>query len=158
VECPLSHRAGLRVSCCNPSKTYLVVKAHLLKKARKLFKGTGVNVVDGAHRDLGAAIGSLPGVMKFVEEKVQKWVQRVEKFAEVARVQPHAAYAAYIAGLSHTWTYTQRTMDHIAPLFEKLREAIQRKLIPAVFDERDAGVFGENFLSLLALSRTGMVG
>jgi hypothetical protein len=108
-------------------------------------------VVDGAHRDLGAAIGSLPGVTKFVEEKVQKWVQRVEKLAEVARVQPHAAYAAYIAGLSHTWTYTQRTMDHIAPLFAKLREAIQRKLIPAVFDERDAGVFGENFLSLLAL-------
>jgi hypothetical protein len=136
---------------CNSVKTFLVVKAHLLEAAVKLFEGTGVNVVDGAHRDLGAAIGSLPMVTKFVEGKVEKWVQRVERLAEIARVQPHAAYAAYIAGLSHKWTYTQRTMDRISPLFLKLREAIQRKLIPAVFDERDAGVFGENFLSLLAL-------
>jgi len=136
---------------CNPSKTYLVVKPHRLAEARELFEGTGVEVVDGACRDLGAFIGDLPRAHRFVAEKVDKWIEMVEKLAEVARVQPHAAYASFVAGLSHSWTYTQRTMGGISHLFEGLRDAIQQKLIPALFDEKAGHAFGSQFLSLLAL-------
>ena len=38
---------------------------------------------------------------RVVEEKIDKWVRMVEKLAEVARVQPHAAYTSFVAGLSH---------------------------------------------------------
>ena len=41
----------------NPDKSYLVVKPHLAGQARDLFDGTGVKIVDGAHRDLGAVVG-----------------------------------------------------------------------------------------------------
>jgi hypothetical protein len=136
---------------CNPSKTYLVVKPHLMVEASELFEGTGVKVVDGACRDLGAFIGDLPRAHKFVEEKIDKWVRMVEKLAEVARVQPHAAYTSFVAGLSHSWTYTQRTMGGISHLFANLRDVIQQKLIPALFDEKEGHAFGDQFLSLLAL-------
>jgi hypothetical protein len=42
-------------------------------------------------------------------------------------------------------------MGGISPLFTKLRDAIHRKLIPAIFAEKEATSFGEQFLALLAL-------
>jgi len=137
---------------CNSAKTYLVVKPALLDDARAIFEGTGVNIVAGAHRDLGAAIGALPETQNYVREKVEKWIQRVEGLARVAAVHPHAAYAAYVAALSHTWTFTQRTMSGISHLFAPLRDTIQRKLVPALFDNKLKGVeFGDDFLDLVGL-------
>ena len=42
-----------------------------------------MNFVEGAHRDLGAAIGDLPETQRFVREKVQKWTERVETMAKL---------------------------------------------------------------------------
>ena len=41
-----------------PSKTFLVVKPHLLAEARIMFEDTGIIITDGGKRDRGAAIGS----------------------------------------------------------------------------------------------------
>jgi hypothetical protein len=135
----------------NADKTYLVVKSRVLEEAKKVFAGTGVHVVDEAHRDLGAAIGELSKTQRYVEGKVEEWTRMVEELARIARVQPHAAYSAYVTGLSQKWTFMQRTMGGISPLFTKLRDAIHRKLIPAIFAEKEATSFGEQFLALLAL-------
>ena len=42
-------------------------------------------------------------------------------------------------------------MGGISHLFANLRDVIQQKLIPALFDEKEGHAFGGQFLSLLAL-------
>lgn len=85
-----------------------------------------------------------------MREKVQKWTERVETLAKMAAVQPHAVYAAYRGALSHTWTFTQRTMKDVSTLFAPLRDAIQRQLVPALFDNKGVE-FGGDFLNLIGL-------
>ena len=70
--------------------------------------------------------------------------------AKVAAVQPHAVYAAYRGALSHTWTFTQSTMKDVSTLFAPLRDAIQRQLVPALFDNKGVE-FGGDFLDLVGL-------
>ncbi len=68
-------------------------------------------------RHLGAAVGSAEFVAAYLDEKVASWTKQVTQLAEVASTQPHAAYAAFVFGLRHHWTFVQRTMptagDHM---------------------------------------------
>ena len=93
-----------------PSKSVLVVKEAALEEAKRIFAGTGLKISSG-HENLGAALGSEELVKKFTEEKVADWVRQIELIAEIAKTQPHAAFAAFTHGLQHKWTFFQRTME-----------------------------------------------
>ena len=64
------------------------------------------------------------------------WVEMVEK---VARVQPHAAYASFVAGLSHSYRTCARWGHVYHTMFVNLRDVIQQRLIPALFDHEKEG-------------------
>ena len=51
---------------------------------------------------------------------------------DVASSQPHAAYAAYVHGLSSRWSYLVRTISDIDDLLQPLENAIHQHLIPAL--------------------------
>ena len=116
----------------NAAKTFLVVKEEHEERARELFQGTEVQITSSGKRHLGAAIGSRTFIEEYVMSKVQKWNDEIETLANIAVTQPHAAYSAYIHGLSSHWTFLTRTIPNIADLLQPLEDAIQHKLIPAL--------------------------
>ena len=61
-------------------------------------------------------------------QKVQEWTRQILKLSEVAIFQPHAAYAAYVHGLS----YLIRTISDIEDLLQPLENAIHQHFIPAL--------------------------
>ena len=117
----------------NPLKSVLVVKEHKFEEAKQIFKGTGLRIARG-HKDLGAALGSVEFVEQYIAEKVAEWVRQVELLSEIALSQPHAAYAAFVHGLQHRWTFCQRTMqmqEHLGPL----ERVVRTKLLPALLGD-----------------------
>ena len=116
----------------NAIKTHLVVKAEHAVKARELFEGSGVNVTTDGKRHLGAAIGSKSFTEEYVMGMVSKWCDEIKQLANIAQVQPHAAYSAYTHGLSSRWTFLTRTIPGIAHLLQPLEDAIHQHLIPAL--------------------------
>lgn len=116
----------------NAAKTCLVVKEEKEEEAKCVFQDTGICITTEGKRHLGAAIGSSSFVERFVSKKVDEWSEEVEKLASVAGSQPHAAYAAFVHGTKHKWSYLCRTVPNCGHLLQPLEEAIQQKLIPAI--------------------------
>ena len=117
----------------NVSKTWLIVKLDFLSSARQLFAGTGVNItVEGKHH-LGAALGSRCSVTEnYVSEKVESWSRCIGQLSDIAKVHPHAAYAAFEHGLFSKWTYFVHTVPQISTLLGPLEDAISVKFLPTL--------------------------
>ena len=54
------------------------------------------------------------------------------QLAEIASTQPHAAYSAFVHGLSSRWTYLSRTIPGISDLLQPLENAIHQVFIPSL--------------------------
>ena len=76
-----------------------------MSDAQALFDGTGVQITVEGKRHLGAALGSRLFTEQYVSEKVESWSRCVGKLSDIAKVHPHAAYAAFTHGLCYKWTY-----------------------------------------------------
>ena len=114
------------------SNTYLYAFAVHLEEAQNIFGESGVTITTKDERHMGAAIGSEEFKRQYVEKKISKWVEDIETLAKIAEDEPQSVYASYTKAISHRWTYIQRTVPDIAPLFEPLEKAIRGKLIPAI--------------------------
>ena len=88
----------------NSSKTTLIVKEHHLAEAMKVFENTSISITTEGKQHLGAALGTEAFVNGFVNRKVQQWIEEVKHLSAIAHTQPHAAYLAFIRGLSNKWT------------------------------------------------------
>ena len=77
----------------------MVPKQHCFDQAKDLFKDLEVQVVL-SNRYLGGSIGSEAGTQDYVREKVEFWVEAVEKFAEATAVYLQAVYCAFTKSLS----------------------------------------------------------
>ena len=121
----------------NANKTVLIVK-HLtdLPKAKMLFTPLGVTVTSAGQRHLGAVVGTDSFREEYVKQKVQCWVKDIEELAEIAIDEPQLVYASYTKGLSHRWTYVQRTIPNIEHLLSPLEDAISEILIPALIGRK----------------------
>ena len=116
----------------NASKTYLVVKQEYEESAKTAFADTEVHITTQGKRHLGAALGFKSFTEEYVTEKVQKWTDDIKYLAKIASSQPHAAYAAYVHGLSNYWSFLMRTIPDIDDLLQPLEDAIHQHLIPAL--------------------------
>ena len=110
----------------------MVTKQHCFDQAKDLFEDLEVQVVL-SNRYLGGSIGSEAGTQDYVREKVQLWVEAVEKFAEAAAVYRQAVYCAFTKSLSMEWAFLQRVVGGCDELYSPLREVIQNNLTPALF-------------------------
>ena len=86
-----------------------------------------------SNRYLGGSIGSEAGTQDYVREKVQFWMEAVEKFTEAAAVYPQAVYCAFTRSFCMEWAYLQRVVGGCDELYALLREVIQSNLTPALF-------------------------
>ena len=118
----------------NPYKTWLVVKSEHLEAAEKMFKSTGINLIDSGKRYLEAMLGKRPAVenVNFVREQVVEWVKEVETLAVTAEFQPQAAYAVYTHCLAKSRNYIMRTIPNIDSLLQPLEDAICHVFLPAL--------------------------
>ena len=93
------------------SKTWLVVKPHLLGKAEIIFKDTGVQISAEGQRHLGAALGSRAYRARYAGEHVAEWTQQLRTLSEIGRTYPRAAHAGFTKGFGGKVTYFMRTIQ-----------------------------------------------
>ena len=116
-----------------PSKSWLILKSpEKLEECRQLF-GTSINMTLEGKRHLGAALGSNNFKEEYINEKVQKWVANIEALGEIAKSEPHAAYAAYLHAEQHKYTYFKRTIADISQNLKPVDDAISNTFIPSLF-------------------------
>ena len=116
----------------NPSKTSLIVKEHHLAEATKHFQNTNICITTEGKQHLGAALGTESFIHAYVGRKVQQWIEEVKHLSAIAHTQPHAAYSAFIRGLSSKWTYISRMIPDIQEVLQPLEDAIHCSFIPTL--------------------------
>ena len=79
-----------------PSKSWLIVKEQYLEIANQIFDGAGIKITSTGKRHLGAVIGNEAFKEEYVCEKIEEWISEIESLAEIALIEPHAAYSAYV--------------------------------------------------------------
>ena len=114
-----------------PSKSFLVVEENWASEAKRIFDGSGINVVY-SHRLLGGVIGCDEGKLKFVDDQVLNWISELNCLTMIASLQPQAAFAAYTKSLQSKWNFVQRVTSDCQSRFAGLEEVIWRKFLPAL--------------------------
>ena len=126
-----------------PEKTWLVVKEEHYDSASATFAGSGIQLTRHGKHYLGSAIGSAEFIEAFVKMKIEGWINEIEQLSLIAKTHPHAVYAAYTLGLSHTWKFLLRTtlgtcnIPNIRDLLTPLETAIRYSLIPKITGKID---------------------
>ena len=131
-----------------PDKSWLIVKPELFQSAVTAFADTDLQITIDGHSYLGGYIGTSTSKEEHIITKVRKWVEQIEKLSSIAKYEPQAAYAAYVSGFRHRFTYSIRTTPNIQNLLRPLDHVIDTKLIPALTDNQ---TISRNERLLLAL-------
>lgn len=116
----------------NPCKTWLVTKEGYHEEASAIFAGSGVKITSDGRPYLGAAIGSREFIEDYVRSKVNTWSSNIVQLSEIAKSQPHAAFAALTHGLLNKWTYLSRVIPNISHLLSPLDDVLRSDLLPAL--------------------------
>ena len=140
----------------NAVKTWLVVKERMIEPATDLFRDSRVQITTDGHRLLGAPVGSPEFCKAYLEDAINSWKHQLNNLASVARIQPHAAYAAFTHGFIGKWTFLARTAEITGERFQPLEDIIRGTLIPRLTGRAPPG---DGVRELLALpARLGGLG
>ena len=115
-------------------KSWLVVKEHLFEEVHVIFATSNVNITVEGHEYLGGFVGSTDGQMEYARKKVDNWVNLVRQLADIAKTEPQAAYAAFIAGFCGRLNYFIKTTPNLSTILHELDQVITNELIPAIAD------------------------
>ncbi len=116
----------------NALKTWLVTKEEHFDRAKELFQGTNVNVTCHGRPYLGSPLGTEDYMRVFVQEKVNGWIEDLQMLTDIAKSQPHAAYAAFTHGYRHKFSYLSRTTPNIVSILAPLEEFLSSTFIQAL--------------------------
>ena len=83
-------------------------------------------------RHLGAALGSRSFLESYISDKVKVWTSTILDLSLVAKTQPHAAYCAFVHGVSGLWTFILRAIPDISSLLQPLEDAIRLHFISSI--------------------------
>jgi hypothetical protein len=129
-------------------KSFLIVKEEHYEKARRIFEGTSVCVTYAGKRHLGAVIGSEEYKEQYINESVDRWVNELQILSEIARIQPQAAYSAYIYGFKSKFTYAMRTIPGIDKHLQRIESVLRHEFIPAITGGHICSDMERNLLAL----------
>ncbi len=141
----------------NAVKTILLVKPDRHEEAITAFGDSDVQITTEGSRYLGGAFGSNEFTESSMVGKIKEWSEEVNRLAEIAKTQPHAAFAALTHGLIGRWTYGIRVSalssdEALTPL----EKEISQNLIPAITGQTAPA---DSMRTLLALpARLGGMG
>ena len=99
-------------------------------------------------RLLGSALGKDEFVLNFVRRKVESFVCLTQVLSDVAKSQPHAAFAALTHGLMGKWNFLSRTVERAGGLLQPLERVICQRLIPSITGREPPGEQERIMLSL----------
>ena len=117
----------------NAKKSWLILKnANQLEEAQDIFRGSDIKITVSGKCHLGAALGSAEFREEYAKEKVCKWSNEIHRLADIARSEPQAAYAAFIHGGQHRFTYFLRTIPGMETFMKPLDDIITNEFIPAL--------------------------
>ena len=91
--------------------------------AQEIFADSGVSITTEGEKHMGAVIGSSEFKELYVNNKIKKWTQDVEKLTKIAIDDSQTVYSSFVRAICHMWTYVQRTIPGIDHHFEPLEEA-----------------------------------
>ena len=78
-----------------PSKSWLIIKdADKLQEAEAIFSSSPIKITTSGKRHLGAVLGTELFKTEYMTEKIDDWCEKLTKLTSIAKLQPHAAYAA----------------------------------------------------------------
>ena len=118
----------------NGSKTFIVVKPELVETANEIFQGTGISISTEGRRYLGGAIGITSFRNQLIDQKVREWVEEIKTLSEIAKTEPHAAFAAFTYSLSSNyflWVTDLKSLSATGQL-QPLENAIRSLFIPTL--------------------------
>ena len=98
-----------------------------MDQAKALFGDT--NVTHGRPH-LGTPLGSNELFHQFVADKVNQWTQELLLLSDIARAQPHTAFAAFTHGYIHKFFFLYRTTPNIKALLHPLEDCIHAIMRP----------------------------
>ena len=102
----------------------LIVKPEYEEQAHTLFTGSDIEVTTRGHRHLGAVVVSAAFKDEYVRKHVDEWVNEVRCLSDIAQTQPHAAYSAFVHGLTGHWSHIMRTIPDIGNPLATLENVI----------------------------------
>ena len=118
----------------NTSTSWLVVKPQAEEKAQKIFGGTSIDITTEGRKYLGGYTGSESGCRKYAEELVSSWCDQLTVLSKIAKMEPQAAYVAFVSGFKHKLTYYIRTMSNIKHHLTQLDSFVDNVFIPSITD------------------------
>ncbi|CAB3986125.1 Hypothetical predicted protein [Paramuricea clavata] len=120
----------------NSTKSWLVVKKHYDPEgAAELFKDCDIKIATEGQRLLGAVIGSTTFKEEYVNSKVETWCNELNRLSDIAKCHPQAAYAAFVHGYKHKFTYCIRTIPDIGHLLKPVEEVIANVFLPTLLGQ-----------------------
>ena len=143
-------KEGLRYGYfVKPSKSWIVLKDQTkLEQCQEIFKESPIQITCEGKRHLGAAVGTEQFKNEYIDEKVSKWTNNILTLSKIAQSQPHAAYAAFVHGEQHKYTYFLRTLNNISANLKPLDTAITESFLPALFGHE----LSENERNIVSMS------
>ena len=131
----------------------VVVASKYVEIAKSTFQNGGVKVVTGL-RFFGGIVGEREYCVQFVREKVDVWVDCVDKLSQAAVKTPQAAFASLTKSLQCEWDFLQRVVPDFTDAFTPLNKKIKKQFFPAMLG---AGVTeAEEALFALTTSLAGL--
>ena len=82
----------------NASKTWIVIKPLLHYKATQIFDSTGMKIMIDGGTHLGGFIGLQEAEEQYGIDKIRELTNQVLLLTNIAKAEPHAAYAGFIKG------------------------------------------------------------
>lgn len=115
-----------------PAKSWLIVKEQFEQNAKEIFDDTAIQISTRGERHLGAVIGHLEFKEDYCRKLVQEWVNEIEILSNIATTQPQSAYAGYISGYQHKFSYFLRTIPGIEDFLVPVEQALRHQFIPEI--------------------------
>ena len=134
----------------NPSKSWLIVKPEYYDSAVQLFEGTGIKITKEGKRHLGAVVGTEQFKLEYIRELIGNWIEELKNLQKIGRVEPQLAYAAYIFGFQHKYTYFLRTIPNISNELKSLDQAIDEYVLKPILENYDFNETERQWFSLPA--------
>lgn len=132
----------------NATKSCLITKECVYEKAKQVFSESDVHITNAGKRHLGAALGTQQYRENFINEKIQIWIKEITLLSQIAKIEPQAAYSAFISGYKHKITYFIRTLPNISQHMKQLDRVLTEDFIPAITDGHRCSATDRTLLSL----------